>query len=192
MILKDDQFIRGKIPMTKEEVRAVVMAKAEIAKDSFVIDVGAGTGSLAIQAALIAAEGKVFALEYKPEAIELIKKNCVKHQVKNLQLIEQTAPEGLRGLPQANAIIIGGSGGRLADILTVADKLLADTGRLVVTSVTLATLGDAINIMANLNYSLDICQVSVTKYEPVSSHYMAKAHNPIFIITGQKERKIDE
>jgi cobalt-precorrin-6B (C15)-methyltransferase len=173
--------------MTKEEVRAVIMAKAAVGVDSRIIDIGAGTGSLSIQAALLAKNGQVVAVEKNPEAISLIKRNCLKHGVQNLQVIEMAAPEGLAGLSLADIIIVGGSGGKLEDIISLADQLLANKGRLIIPSVTLATLHESICYLTELTYRLDICQVAVTKYVLVKEHFMAKAHNPIFIITGKKE-----
>jgi precorrin-6Y C5,15-methyltransferase (decarboxylating) CbiT subunit len=187
-MLKDEQFERGNVPMTKEEVRAVIMAKAAVGLNSKIIDIGAGTGSLAIQAALLAKTGQVVAIEKEPEAINLLKANCLKHQVKNLQVLEMAAPEGLAGLGPADIIFIGGSGGKLADIISKADHLLVNQGRMIIPAVTLATLSEAIDFLTTLKYRLDICQVAVTKYVPVKAHFMAKAQNPIFIITGAKER----
>jgi cobalt-precorrin-6B (C15)-methyltransferase len=186
-MLSDEQFERGNIPMTKEEVRAVIMAKTAIVDDSSIIDIGAGTGSLSIQAALLAKNGQVVAIEKNPESISLIKTNCLKHGVQNLQIIEMAAPEGLVGLSPADVIIIGGSGGKLEDIISQGDQLLANKGRMIIPSVTLATLSESIGFLTELKYRLDICQIAVTKYIPVKGHFMAKAHNPIFIITGKKE-----
>ena len=108
--IADTEFIRGNIPMTKEEVRILTLAKAKIKADDIIIDIGAGTGSLSIEAALLAPKGKVFALEKNLEGIDLIKKNAEKFQANNITVINAYAPEGMADLPQADVIFIGGSG----------------------------------------------------------------------------------
>ncbi len=185
-MLRDSDFIRGKVPMTKEEIRAVVMAKAMLEENSIVYDIGAGTGSLAIQAALIAARGKVFAVEQNMEAVQLIRTNCLQLAVDNVELIPGSAPEALYPLPLANRIIVGGSGGKLPLIINTAHEKLLSGGKLMVTSVTLSSLHQSVEELTSLGYELDICQVAITKYTPVNASYMAKANNPIFIITGTK------
>lgn len=185
-MLRDQDFIRGNTPMTKEEVRAVVMAKGQLNKDSVVIDIGAGTGSISIQASLIAIDGKVFSIEKEDEAVELIKQNKKKFKVENIEIIHDAAPRALHNLPKADVVIIGGSAGEIEQIITKSDKILKTLGRIIVTSVTLTTLTQAIKALENLGYDLDICQLAVSKYNYINQHLMAKAHNPIFIITGIK------
>ena len=111
--IPDTEFLRGKVPMTKEEVRVVTLAKGKIFPEAIIYDIGAGTGSLSIEASFLAKDGQVWALERNPEAIELIKKNKEKFQVNNLEILAKEAPEGLRELPSADVIFIGGSGGHL-------------------------------------------------------------------------------
>ncbi|MBP2662323.1 MAG: cbiT [Firmicutes bacterium] len=185
--IPDSQFIRGDIPMTKQEIRILTLAKATIAMNDTVIDIGAGTGSLSVEAALLAEQGKVFAIEREAEGIELIKANAAKFKASNVEAILGAAPEALNGLPTADVILIGGSGGLLPDILACADKLLKPGGRLVITAVTVETLSTALHIMrAKKEYSVDACAVQVTRIQPVGTSNMFKALNPIYIIACSK------
>ena len=120
--IADTEFIRGNIPMTKEEVRILTLAKAKIKADDIIIDIGAGTGSLSIEAALLATKGKVFALEKNLEGIDLIKKNAEKFQANNITVINAYAPEGMADLPQADVIFIGGSGKNLQAIIDAKES----------------------------------------------------------------------
>ena len=112
-MIEDEEFIRGEVPMTKLEVRILTLAKAQIKSDSVLVDVGAGTGSISIEAALLAPHGKIFALERKTEAVELIRRNAEKFSADNVEIICAEAPNGLENLPELDAAIIGGSGGQL-------------------------------------------------------------------------------
>ncbi|CQR71268.1 putative cobalt-precorrin-6Y C(15)-methyltransferase [decarboxylating] [Sporomusa ovata DSM 2662] len=185
--IPDSQFIRGNIPMTKQEIRILTLAKANIGANDTVIDIGAGTGSLSIEAALLAKHGKVFAIEREAEGFDLIKANAAKFKAENVAPILGVAPESLAGLPAADVILIGGSGGKLPDILACADKLLKPGGRLVVTAVTVETLSTALHILREKKeYNIDACSVQVTRIQAVGASNMFKALNPIYIIVGSK------
>lgn len=185
--IPDKQFVRGDIPMTKEEIRIVTLAKAKIDAADTVIDIGAGTGSLSIEAALLAKQGKVFAIEREVEGIDLIKVNAAKFKVDNIEAILGVAPEALNDLPTADVILIGGSGGRLPEILDFADKLLKPGGRIIVTAVTVETLSAALQIMKEQKaYSVDACCLQVTRIQSVGASNMFKALNPIYIIACSK------
>ncbi len=186
--IPDDQFIRGDIPMTKQEIRILTLAKANIGATDTVIDIGAGTGSLSIEAALLAGQGRIVAIEREPEGVDLIKANAAKFGVTNIEPVLGSAPEALEGLPAADVILIGGSGGKLPDILDYADQLLKPGGRLVITAVTVETLSTALKIMQlRPEYSVEACCVQVTRIHSVGTSNMFKALNPIYIITCIKE-----
>lgn len=185
--IPDEEFFRGKVPMTKEEIRIVTLAKAKLRPFMNVLDIGAGTGSLSIEAALLAYEGQVFAIERNSEGIELIKKNAAKFGVNNLIVLEGEAPAKMSGLPVCDVVFIGGSGSKLTDILLAADKLLKPGGRMIITSVTVETLYKAAEYMkAAPDYTYDIVQLQASRYRPVGSYHLAQAMNPVSIITGIK------
>lgn len=185
--IEDDQFIRGSIPMTKQEIRMVVLCKAKIASRDIVIDIGAGTGSLSIEAALLAPKGKIYAIEREAEGIELIKQNASKFGIHNIEMINQSAPEALTDLPKADVIFVGGSGGKLASILTGCEDLLQVGGRLLITAVTAETLTNSLAVVQEQSYVVDCSQIQVSRLKKVGKSHMFQALNPIFIIACTKQ-----
>lgn len=187
--IDDASFIRGKVPMTKQEIRILVLVKAAIPPNGIVFDIGAGTGSLSVEAARLAPEGHVYALERKEEACGLIRQNAVKFDVTNLTVVPVEAPEGIDGLPDCDAVLIGGSGGHLTSILDAVTPKLRLDGHIVVTCITVQTLHRAISYFRqSAEYTYDACSVQVSRLRPVGPYDMMQAENPVFIITAKKER----
>ncbi len=120
--IPDDTFVRGDVPMTKEEVRSISIAKLKIKKDAVVYDVGAGTGSISVEAAMVATQGNVYAIEQKVEAQELIRENARRMHVDNLHVIEGMAPEHWKNCRHLIGVFIGGSKGKLYEILDAIRK----------------------------------------------------------------------
>ena len=118
--LPDEAFARGKVPMTKQEVRAAVLAKLGVQPGELLWDVGAGTGSVSVELALAAPRGRVYAVECDPEACALIRQNKEKFAVRNLTLVEGTAPAALENLPAPDAVFIGGTKGNMAAVVEAA------------------------------------------------------------------------
>lgn len=187
--IPDEEFIRGKVPMTKQEIRILTIAKARIKPDSVICDVGAGTGSISIEAACQAKDGMVYAIERNPNGVELIKKNAQKFGVYNLKVIEAYAPEGFDELPMLDAAIIGGSGSNLPSILDSIDKKLNTGGRIVMNCITIQTIAQCLEYMRKReDYTYEAVQVQVSQLEQVGRYDMAKANNPIYIVTCEKKR----
>ena len=115
--MKDSLFIRGKVPMTKAEVRAVSISKLELTPDAVVYDVGAGTGSVTIEMALQLPQGTVYAIERNPDAVDLLHQNCEKFSVSNVKIVPGLAQEVFAGLPVATHAFLGGTGGHVEEIL---------------------------------------------------------------------------
>lgn len=187
--IRDEEFIRGDVPMTKQEIRILALAKARIHSRDVVYDIGAGTGSISIEAARLTPDGAVFALERNPKAIELIYQNADKFGVDNLTVMETEAPEGMEHLPMANVIFIGGSGGDMVEILRAADLGLVPGGRIVITCITIQTLMACIFYMRENSdfYDYETIQIQATRLEQIGDYDMAKAMNPVFIMTCQKK-----
>lgn len=186
--ISDDEFIRGEIPMTKQEVRILVLAKAKIRATDIIVDIGAGTGSLSIEAALQASEGKVYAIERHAEGIELIHGNARKFNVPNLEVILGSAPLALQGLPAVDVIFIGGSGGLLSEILQESDHLLKSSGRIVITAITIETLYQSLLIMqAKPHYEVEAFGAQISRIKHLKTSNMLQALNPIYIITCTKK-----
>ena len=187
--IADEEFFRQDVPMTKQEIRILSLVKAQIAPDAVVYDIGAGTGSISIEAARLAPQGQVYAIERSSEGIGLIRANAANFAVKNVTVIQAEAPEGLADLPEADAILIGGSGGNLQEILTEVTPKLKASGRLVLNCITVQTLMQCIEFMREHSdtYIYEAIQVQVTRLQQVGTYDMAKANNPIYIVTCWKK-----
>ena len=187
--IPDDSFIRGKIPLTKQEIRILTIAKLCLPEDGVIADIGAGTGSISIEAALQMPKGHVFSIERKQEGIDLIKANSAKFEVNNITVIEAEAPNGMAELPELDAAVIGGSGSKLSLILDMLDRKLKHGARLVLNCVTLQTISQASDWLrkAKEEYIYEIIQVQVNRWDQIGPYDMAKALNPIFILTAVKK-----
>ena len=185
--IDDDNFIRGKVPMTKQEIRILTIAKAQLCAKDYIADIGAGTGSLSIEAARIAERGYVFAIDKNPDAIELITQNAEKFAVDNIIIINAEAPAGLRQVPKFDVAFIGGSGGNLTEILNTVDDKLKSGGRIVANFITIQSLAKCLDwLRSHENYIYDAIQVQITRYKNVGDYDMAQANNPVHIVTAKK------
>ena len=185
--ISDDEFIRGHVPMTKSEIRAMVMAKAGIQSTDSVADIGAGTGSLTIEAALCAPEGKVYAIEKNPEGIDLIQKNAQKFGCTNIKILRGTAPEAMDALPPLNVILIGGSGGHLPEILDRCEALLSRGGRIVLTAVTVETTEQIVKEFDHRPFSLDGFAMQINRLKKLGHYHLYNPLSPVFIFTAIKK-----
>lgn len=187
--IPDHKFVRGEVPMTGEEIRTITISKLNPAVDSIIYDVGAGTGSLTVEAALQAEAGQVLAVEKKPEARQLIEKNIDRFDLDNVEIVSGEAPSALSDLPRPDGVIIGGSGGRLGEILSAVNKKLFPGGRIVINAVTLDTLSEARKVLAKLDYEVSICQLNVSHSKEIAGYQMMKALNPVNVITAKKHHR---
>ena len=187
--IADEEFIRQDVPMTKQEIRILSLVKARIAPDAVVYDIGAGTGSISIEAARLAPQGKVYAIERETAGVQLIRANVANFAVSNVHVIQAEAPDGIANLPEADAILIGGSGSRLPEILEAVTPKLKAKGRLVLNCITVQTLMQCIEYMRTHSdtYIYEAIQVQVTRLQQVGTYDMAKANNPIYIVTCWKK-----
>ena len=187
--IKDEEFIRGKAPMTKEEVRTVSLSKLRLTEDSVCYDVGAGTGSLSIEMALRAHQGKVWAIEKKEDAVELIRQNKVKFAADNLEIIEGLAPEALKDLPVPTHAFIGGSSGNLKEIVQILIEKNPQV-RIVINCITLETVSEALETAKEFGFEEnEIVQLSAARSKAIGRYHMMMGENPIYIITLQNPQK---
>lgn len=187
--IKDEEFIRGKAPMTKEEVRTVSLSKLRLTEDSVCYDVGAGTGSLSIEMALRAHQGKVWAIEKKEDAVELIRQNKVKFAADNLEIIEGLAPEALKDLPVPTHAFIGGSSGNLKEIVQIMIEKNPQV-RIVINCITLETVSEALETAKEFGFEEnEIVQLSAARSKAIGRYHMMMGENPIYIITLQNPQK---
>ena len=183
--LPDDAFIRGNTPMTKSEVRCISLSRLRLETDSIAWDIGAGTGSVAVEMALQAPRGMVYAVERDQEALALIEKNRDKFGASNLQIVPGSAPDVLQGLPVPDCAFIGGCGGSLEEIL----RLLLEKDphvRVVINAVTLETVAAAAKALATLGFlEIEISQVAISRAKRAGNYHMMMGQNPVYILSGQ-------
>lgn len=191
--MKNNEFIRGKVPITKEEVRAISLNKLNLKNAKTFIDVGAGTGSVSIEAALTYDNLKVIAIERNDVAIDLINQNVNKFNLSNIEVIKDYAPIDLD--VKADGIFLGGTGNNLEEIIKWSKELLIPGGRLVANFILIDNFYDTLDLLKKYNFvNLDVSQLSINKLEKLGSRDYFKPHNPIFIISCEKgaEREDDK
>lgn len=181
--ISDGEFLRGKAPMTKEEVRTVSLSKFRLSEDSVCYDVGAGTGSVSVEMALRAWMGQVYAIEKKEDALALLKENKKKFAVDNLAIIPGVAPEAMTELPAPTHAFIGGSSGNMQDII----NLLLEKNpkvRIVINCITLETVTEAMNAIRDFGLEdVDIVQLAAARSKSIGRYHMMMGENPIYIIS---------
>ena len=182
--LPDEAFERGDVPMTKQEVRAAVLAKLAVRPEDILWDVGAGTGSVSVELALAAPRGRVYAVECRPEGCALIKANREKFRTRNLVLVEGLAPDALSDLPAPDAVFIGGSKGSLAAIVDAALDKNPDA-RICVSAIALETLSAAVAALTARGRTVQVSQIAVSRAKAVGGLHLMMAQNPIYLITGE-------
>lgn len=182
--LPDEAFERGDVPMTKQEVRAAVLAKLAVRPEDILWDVGAGTGSVSVELALAATRGRVYAVECRPEGCALIKANREKFRTRNLVLVEGLAPAALSDLPAPDAVFIGGSKGSLAAIVDAALDKNPDA-RICVSAIALETLSAAVAALTAKGRTVQVSQIAVSRAKAVGGLHLMMAQNPIYLITGE-------
>lgn len=184
---KDDAFKRGNVPMTKEEIRALSIAKLGLKASSVVYDIGSGTGSVAIQMASMSKKIRVYAIEKNPKAVSLIKDNCNLFGIQNVSVIEKDALSVMDELDIPTHAFIGGSGGSMMDLLK---KLYKKNPRMsvVINAVSTETMQLCLEIenkFKTMDFSM--VQVGVTRLNQVGNHHMMKSENPIWICSFEFE-----
>lgn len=187
--IPDEFFERvEEVPITKEEVRAVQISKGRLSPGQIIYDIGCGSGSMSVEAALqIQKSGKVFAIDLDLNAIELTKKNLTKFQISNVTVILGNAREKILELPMADTIFIGGTGGDTADIVKLCESKLKQGGRIVIGTILIETLFAVLNVVEKLKFSsIDITQITISKSRKTSTGTMMLARNPVTIISATK------
>lgn len=179
--IADEEFIRGKVPMTKKEIREVSICKLRLYPGAVVYDIGSGTGSVAVEMADMSPDIEVFALEQKPEAVELIEKNKEKFHLDNITVLKTKAPEGLMDLKMATHAFIGGSGGNMKEIIETLYQINPGM-RIVINAVSIETLCEIKEII--LAYPVcdtEFVQLQVSRVKELGNYHMMQAENPIFV-----------
>lgn len=182
--MRDECFIRGDIPMTKSEVRAVSLSKLEIRRDSIVYDIGAGTGSVSVEAALLADCGHVYAFEQKEEGCRLTAANRDKLGITNLTVVPGKAPDSLKGIPAPDRVFVGGSGGNLTAIL---DEVYTRNPavRVVINVIALESLCQVMAYFKERGMEPEVISMQVSRAQVRGGYHMMQGQNPIYIVTAE-------
>ena len=185
--MKNKDFITGKVPITKEEVRAISLNKLELLNAKTFIDVGAGTGSVSIEAGYSYPNLKVIAIERNDDAIDLVKQNKEKFNLDNVEIIKAYAPVELDKDIKADAIYLGGTGKKLEEIIDWSKDLLVDGGRLVANFIIIDTFYEMLRLVKEKGFkNIDVTVLNVAKLEKLGTGEYFKPHNPIYIISCEK------
>jgi precorrin-6B C5,15-methyltransferase / cobalt-precorrin-6B C5,C15-methyltransferase len=184
--IDDDEFATAKKLITKQEVRAVALGKLQLQDDLVMWDIGAGSGSVSIEASNLMPNGKIYALEKNQQYLVFIRDNLKKFVARNVLLIEAYAPDGLEDLPDPDRVFIGGSGGMLEEIIDAVDRRLKSEGVIVLNAVTLDTLTKAVEFLEDHGYSVEVTCVNIAKTRGLTEFKMFEAHNPVYIISARK------
>jgi len=186
----DEEYFHMRGMITKAEVRAASLSKMGLEDGSTIWDVGAGSGSVAVESAMFARNGRVYAVERDPDQVLVIQKNLAKFNVENVVVIQGEAPEALDELPPPDAVFVGGSGGRLAAILDIVCSRLHVDGRVVVNASTLETAGVALSELRARNFEPEVAVLQVSRGKQLGSLTHLEALNPVFIVSGCKPQRL--
>lgn len=181
--IRDEEFVRDKVPMTKQEVRAAILGKLAVGPHDVCWDVGAGTGSVSVELALQCRE--VWAVERERPALALLEQNRDKFGAWNLHIKGGEAPEALKGLPAPDKVFIGGSGGNLKEIVR-AVHAANPKARVCISAIALETLHTAMTTLEELGYEGEVVQISVSRARKAGELHLLMAQNPVFLITGER------
>jgi cobalt-precorrin-6B (C15)-methyltransferase len=185
--IPDELFERTEqVPITKEDVRALVISKLRLKENSSAIDVGCGSGSITVELCLQTKANKVYAIDFDQRAIDLTRKNLLKFGL-NAQTILSNAQDILPLLPQVDAIIIGGSWGNIEQIIQLSIERLRKGGRIVIDTILIETMYKAINtIYKEKLHEADVTQIIISKARKVTTGTMMLARNPVIIVSATK------
>ena len=172
----------------RDRVRTIQLSKARLKPGQTVYDIGCGSGSISVEAGIqIESSGKVIAIDYDENAVELTKKNLKKFNLSNVSVLFGNAKEKISDLEMADVIFIGGTGGDTSDIVKLSENKLKTGGRIVIGIILIETLYSVLQILDTLKFdSVDITQVTISKSRKTTTGTMMLARNPVTIISATK------
>lgn len=191
--IPDEEFFQRKPDkglLTKSEVRVISLSKMKLTPEAVVWDIGAGTGSVAIEAALLAKHGSIYAIEKNRDDVELLLKNIEKFEVRNISVIHGEAPACLKEINGSpDAIFIGGSGGMMAEIINVCAERLKPGGRIVMNLITLENLHKASHALHAVDFLFEVTLASIARGRAILNLTRLEALNPVFILTAERKKE---
>ncbi len=183
--IPDGEFLRAGPPLTKAEVRAACLAKLDPRPNDICWDIGAGSGSVTVEMALSAYQGRVYALDKNPEALSLARENCRRFHIGNVLFQAGSAPEALADWPAPDCAFIGGGGPRLPEITALI--LGKNPGaRIVANLIALESLNAALSAFEAQGLAPEIVQIAVARNKKAGGVNLMIAQNPVYIISGGK------
>ncbi len=186
--LADEGFFQRKPDkglITKREVRAVSLARLQLRVNSIVWDIGAGSGSVGLEASRLCPQGYVYAIEKNPADVAIANQNRIEMAATNYRVEHGKAPDLLAEWPDPDAIFFGGSGGELAELITLSLSRIKPGGWLVMNFVTLENLALATRILGELNAAWDVTQLQASRSQPILHMHRMQAENPVWIVSAQ-------
>ena len=186
--IPDEFFLREEeIPITKEEVRSIIISKLRLKENDSVIDIGCGSGSITVELCLQCQKGKVFGVDLDFQAVDLTKKNLEKFKV-DAEIRLGNAMDILESLPAVDAIVIGGTTGKTQELIDQSIRKLNHGGRLVITTILIETMFKAMKTVNESNFlkDIDFTQITISKGRTTKTGTMLLARNPVLIISATK------
>jgi precorrin-6Y C5,15-methyltransferase (decarboxylating) len=183
----DEWFEHDRGLITKSEVRAVALAKLRLEEGQVFWDLGAGSGSVAVESSLLIGKGRIVAIEKDPRRVEQIRANARRFRVRNLSVVHAVLPAGLARLPKPDRIFIGGGGKELPSIIAVAVRRLKPDGIVVINTVLMQSVHDASAALRRLGFATEMVQVQIHRSAPMPWSERLEALNPVWIITGSRK-----
>ncbi len=184
--MPDHRFAHEKGLITKAEVRAVSLSRLRLFDRAVFWDLGAGSGSVSIEAGLFITRGEIYSVEQKPERIRDIRTNRSRFGIGNMQIVQARLPDGLADLPDPDRVFIGGGGEALEDIVRLVARRLKPDGIIVINTVLVDNMATAVRCLQDLNFNMDMVQIQVNRSTPMPFSRRLEAANPVWIITGRR------
>lgn len=177
--------------ITPEEVRVIALAKLQLRQDMTLWDIGAGSGSISVEADFLLPHGRIYAVERNSEYLGFLRHNLNKFSTRNVRIIEGEAPSCLEELPDPDRVFVGGSGGKLWSLLESIDARLNPDGRIVLTASTLDTLAAATDFFENNGYTIQVTTVNIARTSNTSDYKIFEAQNPVNIVMATKDTSVE-
>lgn len=183
--LREEEILHERGLITKDEVRAVTLHKLRLPKEGVFWDIGAGSGSISLEASRLCPGLRIFAVEKEQQRTDTIKANLQCYRARNVEIIHGAAPDALAGLPAPDRVFIGGSSGQVGGMVDlIKDKM--PSGIIVVNAVTLETLNDSLSSLEQSGFSVEVSEISVSRSDVVAGKRHLSALNPVFVVKGER------
>jgi precorrin-6Y C5,15-methyltransferase (decarboxylating) len=184
--MPDHHFAHENGLITKAEVRAISLSRLQLFDRAIFWDLGAGSGSVSIEAGLFITRGAIYTVEKNPQRIAQIHTNRRRFGIGNMQVVQAHLPEGLTDLPDPDRIFVGGGGKKLGDIVITAAGRLKPAGIIVINTVLVGNMTTAVNQLESLGLEMEMIQIQVNRAKTMPFSHRLEAINPVWIITGRR------